>query len=380
MLKMNADKWIFSLAVCFTCVSSNDLQHYNNSCEQYLGFCPKEHKLSAPLGSSVLLPCNFRNNGKNWVSWTHASGVDLVNLTSGGRIEFLHPRRGRVKAFPNQGSKGNYSIRIDELEDSDLGCYRCMDEKDCLQVELVSATDTLREDMWLLIYICVGVAAPVLLIVCSYCEYLPSHTLSGYHCKLLEQRCCCCAGWMNESVFISVLYTIRTKNNTSCPVSVVINEGVHAPTVETGIVPVHEQDGGIDNYNLVYENDDQGPAKQQSDPTRNPCSLPGVPHHLNRTQASQSTCENFPNFNQFNLERAESQTRAQRFHRELFNRLRQASFSRHYYANQRELSQQQAVSAQAERHPRGLRKKKAKQNEEYKNPIYNRGTDQLNYW
>ncbi|XP_040902880.1 uncharacterized protein LOC121187619 isoform X5 [Toxotes jaculatrix] len=345
MLKMNADKWIFSLAVCFTCVSSNDLQHYNNSCEQYLGFCPKEHKLSAPLGSSVLLPCNFRNNGKNWVSWTHASGVDLVNLTSGGRIEFLHPRRGRVKAFPNQGSKGNYSIRIDELEDSDLGCYRCMDEKDCLQVELVSATDTLREDMWLLIYICVGVAAPVLLIVCSY-----------------------------------LLYTIRTKNNTSCPVSVVINEGVHAPTVETGIVPVHEQDGGIDNYNLVYENDDQGPAKQQSDPTRNPCSLPGVPHHLNRTQASQSTCENFPNFNQFNLERAESQTRAQRFHRELFNRLRQASFSRHYYANQRELSQQQAVSAQAERHPRGLRKKKAKQNEEYKNPIYNRGTDQLNYW
>ncbi len=70
--------------------------------------------------------------------WAHVPGVDLVHLTSEGRIKFLDPRYGRVKAFPNQGSEGNYSISIDELQNSDMGCYRCKEAARCLQVELVA--------------------------------------------------------------------------------------------------------------------------------------------------------------------------------------------------------------------------------------------------
>lgn len=72
------------------------------------------------------------------MSWTHIPEMQLIDLTSKGLTKFLDPRYGRVKAFPNQGSEGNFSIRIDDIENSDMGCYRCRQGKDCFQVELVS--------------------------------------------------------------------------------------------------------------------------------------------------------------------------------------------------------------------------------------------------
>lgn len=72
------------------------------------------------------------------MSWIHIPETYLVHLTSKGRVKFVDPRYGRVKAFPNQGSEGNYSICIDELKHSDLGCYRCDYGRHCLQVELVT--------------------------------------------------------------------------------------------------------------------------------------------------------------------------------------------------------------------------------------------------
>ncbi|XP_039985874.1 uncharacterized protein LOC120791517 isoform X2 [Xiphias gladius] len=310
------------------CVPSNDGQHYEKNCEQYLDFC-ETHTLSAPLGSSVLLPCKFITSSHDWVSWAHTSGENLVNLTSEGRINFLLPKGGRVKVFPNQGSKGDYSISIDELEDSDLGCYYCRQGDECLQMELVAAPVTQRE-MWLLIYICAGMAAFMLLSVFSY-----------------------------------VLYNNRKQNNTNNPVGA-DTEGACAPPH----MNMPEQQRGADNIDLVYENNDQDPANQQGDPTRHNCRLPGVLHYLDRTQPTQDTSGIYPNVNQFNSEREESQRKKLRFHRELINRLRQASFSQHYYVNQSELSQQQAESAQANNHHRA---------HEYQNPIYNRSNGQLNH-
>ncbi|XP_044057188.1 uncharacterized protein LOC122878456 [Siniperca chuatsi] len=348
---MTADRWIFLLALCFMCVSSNDEEYceiINEYFEEYISdsgiqqhFC-KTHKLSAPLGSSVLLPCNFLNSSLNWVSWAHIPGEDLVHLTSKGRIKFLDPRNGRVKAFPNQGLEGNYSICIDDLKNSDLGCYRCRHGQDCLQVVLVTESGALNEEMRLLIYICVGGVVFFLL------------SVGGYFCMKGILLC-----------------NNRTQDNTNNPAGI---EGVTAPPEKTARVPVHEQQRGAEN--LVYENDDQDPANQQGDPTRNHISPPGVLPDLDRTQPTQSI---YPSLNQCHPERMENQQTKHRFHTELFSRLRQASLSRHYYVNQSEISKQQATSTQAENHRRGgPGKKKAKENCEYKNPIYNRSTDQLN--
>lgn len=110
----------------------------------------------------------------------------------------------------------------------------------------------------------------------------------------------------------------------------------------------------------MSENDDQGPAIQQGHPSRNLRNVPGVQPHPDRAQPTQSGI--YPNVDQFNFERVESHRRKQRFHRgawysvellqcvwlvslitlswetpsslsipELISRLRQASFSRHYY-------------------------------------------------
>ncbi|CAB1347907.1 unnamed protein product, partial [Coregonus sp. 'balchen'] len=89
--------------------------------------------LNAPLGSAVLLSCSFGSTslgispGHGWVVWNQGSGsgASLVNITSSGKVDFLDPRQGRVKAFPNQGGLGNFSILIDALQASDLGSYCC---------------------------------------------------------------------------------------------------------------------------------------------------------------------------------------------------------------------------------------------------------------
>nr|XP_046246412.1 uncharacterized protein LOC124059956 isoform X2 [Scatophagus argus] len=306
---MSADWWIFILALCFMCVSSNEDEYDREDCSEDLD-CERQ-RLSARLGSTVLLSCHFSKRTPSQVLWVHMD--DVIFLTSDGRVKFSNPRHGRVKVFPNQGSQGNYSICIDELQDSDLGCYRCKQGNDCLEVKLIAETV-----------------------------------------------------WCNN----------RKQDNTNNPVGAVAS----APPAEIGR-QVDEQRRGEDN--LVYENDDQCPASQQGNYSRNHGNLPGVLPDVDRTQPTQSTSSIYPNLNQFNFERVESQRTKLRFHTDILSRIRQASFSRHYYVNQRELSKQQATSTQAESHCTGglgkKKKKKVNENCQYQNPIYNRSTEQLNH-
>ncbi|XP_029373953.1 uncharacterized protein LOC115053421 isoform X2 [Echeneis naucrates] len=331
---MKVDKWLFLLALCFTCVSSNEEQHDENSCEMDMEYC-ETHTLSVQLGSSVLLPCNFKNsNNSNWVSWKQMpESEQVVQLTSEGRIHFLQPRNGRVKTFPNQGSNGNFSILIDELQDPDLGCYSCKQADGCFQLELVVATDTLRGGVLLLIYIAAGIVGFILLCIC------------------------CC-----------LFYFHKSRSN-SIDIAVTDIQVITAPP---GILPVQERPRGIHN-DLVYENDDQDPVSQLGDPTRTRHILTGGVFD----QPTQSVSV-YPSLNDFNFERVESTRTKLRFHREFINRFRQASFSHHHYVNQSELSRQQAASAQAESHQQGFGKRQAKQKNQYNNPIYNRSTEQLN--
>ncbi|XP_059188091.1 uncharacterized protein LOC131970679 [Centropristis striata] len=225
MLTMSADRWIFLFALCFISVSSNDEEDLfsNNACEDYLDEC-ETHTLVAPLRSSVLLPCNFATRSPDSVSWAHTPGTYLIHLTSEGRIEFLDHRYGRVKAFPNQGSEGNFSICIDELKDSDLGCYRCLGGPNCLQVKLIAGEGALSGETRLLIYICVGVAAFILLSAAGYC------------CM----KCILC-------------YKNKTEDNAIIegPEGAAPG-GVSGPAEEPGRAPVDQQHRGAGNDELVY--------------------------------------------------------------------------------------------------------------------------------
>ncbi|XP_030599371.1 uncharacterized protein LOC115789924 [Archocentrus centrarchus] len=126
LMKMDAARPTFLLTLCLTCVPSNE------SCGD-LEYCEKI-SLRASLGSSLFLPCSIKTSNPKWVIWSHTAKekADLVKLTPEGHIMFLDPRNGRVKVFPIQASDGNFSIRIDELEKADLGCYNC--GWTCLQV------------------------------------------------------------------------------------------------------------------------------------------------------------------------------------------------------------------------------------------------------
>ncbi|XP_023207722.1 polymeric immunoglobulin receptor-like [Xiphophorus maculatus] len=122
---MYSDTWIILLALWLTSASSSQ------------GVCKKQ-RVSALLGSSVVLPCNFSSDDSSWVEWTQEDGqnVDLVRLSSKGRILYLDPRSGRVKTFPLQASERKYSIIIDELQDSDIGSYYCRKSNECFEVKL----------------------------------------------------------------------------------------------------------------------------------------------------------------------------------------------------------------------------------------------------
>ena len=113
----------FVNASYMVCVS--DQSHCQDSCVTVM--------ISASLRSSILLPCHAPFLGRtDWMLWVQNTGAPLVNLSSQGKVWFLEPREGRVKTFPNEGSRGNYTIRIDG--ESDLGCYQCRPADACHQV------------------------------------------------------------------------------------------------------------------------------------------------------------------------------------------------------------------------------------------------------
>ncbi|XP_032446172.1 polymeric immunoglobulin receptor-like isoform X2 [Xiphophorus hellerii] len=305
------------------------------------GVCKKQ-KVSALLGSSVVLPCNFPSDDSSWVKWTQEDrlNVDLVRLSSKGRILYLDPRSGRVKTFPLQASERKYSIVIDDLQNSDIGSYYCRQSNECFEVKLSKDKGERSSKIYLLISICTGAAALILL------------SLLGYFCCL---KCIC----------------LSNKNRTDGVIMTVSGTaGPSAPPHEGGVNGLPTGGNNLDN-NLVYENDDQ-----YLNPSRNPSGQSGAMQHGN--QPNQSGIGIYPNLDEFKFQRAESQRTKQRFHIELFSRLRQASINRHFYANQGEIRRQQAMAAQAENNRAGMGRRKPKDSCEYKNPIYNRSTDQLN--
>lgn len=320
------------LLAWFICASAQDLQ-IENDCAPINSTC-ETHKRSTILGHNVLLPCNFSKNHQI-VSWMHPAEMAVVTVTSDGRVNFFDPRFGRVNAFPNQGSQGNYSISIDNVNSSDLGCYRCMMGDRCVQVELALKTETDDEGSGFPIYIYIvsGVATVILLSVgCYFCVK-----------KLI------CA----SRVTVYNINAVGEDADAECH-----------PIEELGREPGdgqpqshHPQAPATRGNQIVYENADND-----------------EPDYLNEQPQCRYMNQNeFSHGGQVNFVRVESKRTKKRFHTELINRLRQASIRKHQYVNQEEIrNQQDAVSS------KGAENRKAKIYHQYPNPIYNKSTDHLN--
>ncbi|XP_056140022.1 uncharacterized protein LOC130116104 isoform X2 [Lampris incognitus] len=315
MLSVKLDGFIFYLVHYSMWVCLNGQLYCQDSC--------KMSKLLAPLGSSVVLPCSFGNATQSslpnlyWVSWVQNLSSALVNLTSAGRVQFMDPRFGRVKAFPIQSFEGNFSIRIDALQDTDLGCYCCEQAAECYQVQVEK--DATSKHMMLLVYITVGLAFLILLL--SICSYY-------------------CVKWF--------------QNKSS---------------------PEHVSDPGANSDPQIYENND--PARRhEAAPYNHDLTV-----YVNaRNVPTQSGNGHDLTSAQCNVAKTENQTTRPCFHKDLLRRLRQTSLRQHYYANQADNYPQTSTSQKGDEARVSFPKRKVKQKSDlrYGNPIYNNSRDNLN--
>ncbi|CAL8350832.1 unnamed protein product [Lota lota] len=297
-------------ALCSICASLNDQPHCQDSCDTVLVW--------ASLGSSILLPCPAPFPGRaDWMLWVQNTGAPLVNLSSQGKVQFLEPRQGRVKAFPNEVYRGNFSIRIDGLQESDLGCYQCGQADACHQVVVKKDEVDLR----LLLCIIAGVTTFILFVlVCCYFAYSRHKVYSLSQRGALKRQ-------ENQDPATNLQPWLQN------PATMGLSEDVRLP---------RNQDQGL------------------------PATVHDHEHHQNERVAPCNAVRGPPQH-----ARTRSTKRKQALlHRELFSRLRPSS--RHFYVNQDEVIQQ-TMSAQKDRPRRGRKNHKQR----YENPIYNSSTGQL---
>ncbi|KAL6463878.1 hypothetical protein MHYP_G00282690 [Metynnis hypsauchen] len=114
--------WMLPLLPCFTVESK---------CKNKL---ISSINVTTELQSDVLLPCNFEATllGSDqtadiaavWIQMTIPAD-SLVEIKLQGEVSFWNNRDRRIKPFPKLSKSGNFSILLHNVQQSDLGLYRC---------------------------------------------------------------------------------------------------------------------------------------------------------------------------------------------------------------------------------------------------------------
>ncbi|KAF5896077.1 antigen like protein, partial [Clarias magur] len=86
----------------------------------------KSVTVEAAVGDSVILPCSSSLHDKD-VFWQYKDAKPVYDIIDGK--ENFDDQDGeyryRVKGFPSEFTKGNYSIRLSDVKLDDTGTYSC---------------------------------------------------------------------------------------------------------------------------------------------------------------------------------------------------------------------------------------------------------------
>ncbi|KAI7791059.1 hypothetical protein IRJ41_008406 [Triplophysa rosa] len=100
------------------------------------GVSPKVEEVEGVIGGSVVLPCSGREDQPSIeyieVYWRHNNSLNVYEINKGKgsaekqKLEY----KNRVETFPEGYLKGNFSLQLNNLRDTDAGTYSCYINKE----------------------------------------------------------------------------------------------------------------------------------------------------------------------------------------------------------------------------------------------------------
>ncbi|XP_048044247.1 uncharacterized protein LOC125267036 isoform X2 [Megalobrama amblycephala] len=138
--------------------------------------------LSTELQSEVLLPCSFESDllkpnrtNESCVVWTHLNTQDFVEISLDGEAKFWNNRRGRIETFPKlpESELLDFSIRIRNVQQSDLGVYHCklFRETNCFLAYKIIDLHKVDSLTWLIPAGSAGGAVVLLVLLIIACKF-----------------------------------------------------------------------------------------------------------------------------------------------------------------------------------------------------------------
>uniref|UniRef100_A0A9J8DML7 Ig-like domain-containing protein n=1 Tax=Cyprinus carpio carpio TaxID=630221 RepID=A0A9J8DML7_CYPCA len=88
--------------------------------------------VEAVIGGSVLLPCSSVKHDLELkdinVHWRHTNGKIVHDIVQGeDSVAEQDPEyKNRVKTFPEEYQRGNFSLKLNNLQDTDAGEFKCL--------------------------------------------------------------------------------------------------------------------------------------------------------------------------------------------------------------------------------------------------------------